>query len=54
MLPGADPVTTGLEMVPLLALYMLTIGLLKFADKRRAAREAREMGTIGEGLDLTG
>jgi sec-independent protein translocase protein TatC len=53
-LPGADPVTTGLEMVPLLFLYVLTIGLLKFADKRRAARDARELGTVDEGLDLTG
>jgi sec-independent protein translocase protein TatC len=53
-LPGADPVTTGLEMIPLLFLYVLTIGLLRFADKRRAARDAREMATIDEGLDPTG
>jgi sec-independent protein translocase protein TatC len=53
-LPGADPVTTGLEMVPLLFLYVLTVGLLKFADKRRAAREASELASIDEGLDLTG
>src|SRR5205807_6164640 len=53
-LPGADPVTTGLEMIPLLFLYVLTIGLLKFADKRRAARDAREMAAMDEGLDLTG
>jgi sec-independent protein translocase protein TatC len=53
-LPGADPVTTGLEMLPLLFLYVLSIGLLKFADKRKAARAARELGTIDGGLDLTG
>jgi sec-independent protein translocase protein TatC len=54
MLPGADPVTTGLEMLPLLFLYILSIGLLKFADKRRAARAASELGSMDEGLDLTG
>ena len=53
-LPGADPVTTGLEMVPLLFLYVLSVGLLKFADKRRAARAASELGSMDEGLDLTG
>jgi sec-independent protein translocase protein TatC len=54
MLPGADPVTTALETLPLLFLYVLTIGLLRFADKRRAARDARKLGAMDEGLDLTG
>jgi len=44
-LPGADPVTTLLEMVPLLLLYALSIVLLTMADRRSAARAA---------LDLTG
>jgi sec-independent protein translocase protein TatC len=44
-LPGADPVTTLLEMVPLLFLYGLSIVLLTMADRRTAARAA---------LDLTG
>jgi len=44
-LPGADPVTTLLEMVPLLLLYLLRIVLLTVADRRTAARAA---------LDLTG
>jgi sec-independent protein translocase protein TatC len=44
-LPGADPVTTLLEMVPLLLLYGLSIVLLTMADRRTAARAA---------LDLTG
>ena len=37
-LPGADPVTTLLEMAPLLLLYGLSIVLLKVADRRTAAR----------------
>jgi hypothetical protein len=41
-------------MVPLLFLYLLSVGLLKFADKRRAAREAAELAPMDEGLDLTG
>jgi sec-independent protein translocase protein TatC len=56
-LPGADPVTTALETVPLLILYVLSVGLLKLADRRRAAREAREgsdLSPMDEGLDLTG
>jgi sec-independent protein translocase protein TatC len=53
-LPGADPVTTALETVPLLVLYVLSVGLLKLADRRRAARAESELGSMGEGLDLTG
>jgi sec-independent protein translocase protein TatC len=37
-LPGADPVTTLLEMAPLLLLYGLSIVLLKVADRRAAER----------------
>jgi sec-independent protein translocase protein TatC len=53
-LPGADPVTTALETVPLLVLYVLSIGLLKVADRRRAARAASELGSMDEGFDLSG
>jgi sec-independent protein translocase protein TatC len=42
-LPGADPVTTLLEMVPLLLLYGLSIVLLKVADRRTAARAAIDL-----------
>jgi sec-independent protein translocase protein TatC len=42
-LPGADPVTTLLEMVPLLLLYVLSIVLLKVADRRSAAKAALEL-----------
>jgi sec-independent protein translocase protein TatC len=42
LLPGVDPVTTTIEMVPLLLLYGLSILLLTFADRRRGRREAIE------------
>ncbi len=51
-MPGADPVSTGLEMLPLVILYLASIVLLKIAD-RRAARAAAELSTIDEGLDPT-
>lgn len=34
LLPGVDPVTTTLEMIPLLLLYALSILLLKLAERR--------------------
>ena len=52
-LPGPDPVTTGLEMLPLLVLYLLSIVLLRIADRRAAARAARELQTIDDSLDAT-
>jgi sec-independent protein translocase protein TatC len=45
-LPGPDPVTTALEMVPLLVLYVLSIALLKLADRRAAARAASELQEV--------
>jgi len=39
LLPGVDPVTTTIEMVPLLLLYGLSILLLEVADRRRSRRE---------------
>ncbi|MGI8579807.1 MAG: twin-arginine translocase subunit TatC [Solirubrobacteraceae bacterium] len=38
-LPGVDPVTTSLEMIPLLGLYGLSILLLKVADRRQPAEK---------------
>jgi sec-independent protein translocase protein TatC len=38
-LPGVDPVTTCIEMVPLLLLYGLSILLLEIADRRRGSPE---------------
>jgi sec-independent protein translocase protein TatC len=53
-LPGPDLVTSALEMVPLVVLYVLSIVLLKFVDRRRAAREAAEMAALDNSLDPTG
>jgi sec-independent protein translocase protein TatC len=33
-LPGVDPVTTGLEMAPLMALYVLAVGLASILERR--------------------
>ncbi len=52
-MPGADPVSTGLEMLPLVLLYLASIVLLKFADRRAAAREAAELAEMGDGFDTT-
>jgi len=41
-MPGADPVTTGLETLPLVLLFLVSIVLLKIADRRAAARAAAE------------
>jgi sec-independent protein translocase protein TatC len=51
-MPGADPVTTGLEMAPLVVLFLASIVLLKIADRRAAARAAREL-SLDDGLDPT-
>jgi sec-independent protein translocase protein TatC len=52
-MPGADPVSTGLEMLPLVILYLASIVLLKIADRRAASRAAAELSTIDDGLDPT-
>jgi sec-independent protein translocase protein TatC len=53
-MPGADPVTTALETAPLVVLYLVSIVLLRIADRRAAAREAAEMdSSFGGGLDPT-
>jgi sec-independent protein translocase protein TatC len=53
-MPGADPVTTGLEMLPLVVLFLASIVMLKIADRRAAARAAAEMtDSFGDGLDPT-
>jgi sec-independent protein translocase protein TatC len=41
-MPGADPVTTGLETLPLVVLFFASIVMLKIADRRAAARAAAE------------
>jgi Sec-independent protein secretion pathway component TatC len=52
-MPGADPVTTGLEMLPLVLLYLASIVMLKIADRRAAARLAAESSSLSDGLDPT-
>jgi sec-independent protein translocase protein TatC len=52
-LPGADPVTTLLEMVPLLLLYVLSIVMLKVADRRSAAKAAVDLDLTGTTPDPT-
>lgn len=52
-LPGADPVTTALETLPLVILYLASIVMLKIADRRAAARTAAELAQAGEGLDAS-
>ena len=53
-LPGADPVTMALEMLPLVLLYLASIVMLKIADRRAAARAAAEIDSpYGGGLDPT-
>lgn len=42
-LPGVDPVTTALEMVPLILLYLISIVMLRFADRRALKRAAAEL-----------
>jgi sec-independent protein translocase protein TatC len=53
-MPGADPVSTAFEMLPLVVLYFASIVMLKIADRRAAARAATESSSsLPDGLDLT-
>ena len=53
-MPGADPVTTGLETLPLVILFLASIVMLKIADRRDAARAAAEArASFSDGLDPT-
>jgi len=44
-LPGVDPVTTTIEMVPLLFLYFLAVGLASFLEPRWRGTRAAEAAT---------
>ena len=49
-MPGADPVTTGLETAPLIILFLVSIVLLKAADRRAVRRAAgQELAPPGTG-----
>ncbi len=52
-LPGVDPVTMSLEMLPLVLLYLASIVMLKIVDRRDAARAAQATEPFGDGLDPT-
>jgi len=47
-LPGADPVSTAFETLPLLILYLASIVLLTYADHRAAKRAAAELATADD------
>lgn len=51
LLPGVDPVTTVLEMVPLLVLYGLSILLLRLAERRDGEDATGEGWALGSHLD---
>ncbi len=52
-LPGVDPVTMTFETLPMVFLYLLSIGLLHIADRRMAKREAAALAAAGERMDMT-
>jgi sec-independent protein translocase protein TatC len=47
-LPGVDPVTTTLEMIPLMALYGLSLVLATVVERRRRAAAINELVGLGE------
>ncbi len=53
-MPGSDPVTTGLETLPLVVLYLVSIVALRVADRRAAERAAAEAATqsFDQGLGI--
>ena len=51
-MPGADPVTTGLETAPLVVLYLASIVLLRTLDRRAARRERQAALTAPPGIGL--
>lgn len=53
-LPGSDPVTTGFETLPLVILFLVSIVMLKIADRRDAARAAAELRKLADAQDAGG
>ncbi len=51
-LPGVDPVSMGLEMLPLFLLYLASIVLLKIFDRRDARRAAVQFKPVGQSVDI--
>lgn len=54
LLPGVDPVTTTIEMVPLLLLYGLSILLLEIADRRRGRHDKLATDGSHDGDEIEG
>jgi sec-independent protein translocase protein TatC len=50
-MPGADPVTTGLETLPLVILFLASIVMLKIADRRDAKHAMAELTRIHDDVD---
>ncbi len=50
-MPGADPVTTLLETLPLVILFLASIVMLKITDRRDAARARAELTAIDDHID---
>ncbi len=47
-MPGADPVTTGLETLPLVVLFLASIVMLKIADRRDAAKAMSNLTAVDD------
>jgi sec-independent protein translocase protein TatC len=47
-LPGVDPVTTTLEMVPLMALFGVSIAIATVLERRRRSAPSTDVATISE------
>jgi sec-independent protein translocase protein TatC len=52
-MPGVDPVTMTLEMLPLVLLYVASIVMLRIVDRRAARRAAAELTRADRGFDVT-
>lgn len=52
-LPGVDPVTMFFEMLPLVILYLASIVLLRWLDRRDARRAALELASAEPEIDLS-
>lgn len=50
-MPGADPVTTGLETLPLVILFLVSIVMLKYADRRDARRALEQLTRVDDEVD---
>ena len=53
-LPGVDPVTMTMETLPLVAIYVLSIVLLKWVEFRNQRRARAEAANAASGADIAG